>query len=69
MSYARPLETGTYIWTDGNNLNFNLVKVPEEDINIFLAKLYDTRQQEFFDRIKQGRKLIEQFKLEVSKDD
>lgn len=69
MSYARLLETGTYIWTDGNNLNFNLVKVPEEDINIFLAKLYDTRQQEFFDRIKQGRKLIEQFKLEVSKDD
>lgn len=69
MSYARPLETGTYIWTDGNNLNFNLIKVPEEDINIFLAKLYDTRQQEFFDRIKQGRKLIEQFKLEVSKDD
>lgn len=69
MSYARPLETGTYIWSDGNTMNFNLIKVPETDINIFLAKLYDTRQDEFLDRLEQGRKLIEQFKIEVSNDD
>lgn len=68
MSYARMCDDGIYIWSDGENLNFNIVRVPENDINIFLAKLYDTRQEEFFNRVEQGRKLIEQFKVEVNKD-
>lgn len=69
MSYARPLETGIYIWSDGENINFNLTKVPEKYINIFLARLYDNKKDEFLDRIEQGRKLIEQFEIEVRDDD
>ena len=47
MSYARPLETGTYIYSDGKYMNFNLIQVPENDIDIFLYKIYTTRKKEF----------------------
>lgn len=73
MSYARPLETGTYIWSDGEYMHFGAFdKVSEDDINIFLAKINDTRKDELEERIKKGRKLIEQNKLnldEVDKND
>ena len=39
MSYARVLETGVYIWSDGENLHFDLDEIPEDKINIFLARL------------------------------
>ena len=64
MSYARILETGSYIWPDGENVNFNTIAVPNNDINIFLAKLYDTRRKEFKERIKEGRKLIKQNRMD-----
>ena len=63
MSYARVLETGTYIWSDGENLHFDLDKIPEGKINIFLARLKDLRPDELNDRIIKGRKLIEQNKV------
>lgn len=69
MSYARPLETGTYIWSDGENLHFDLDEVPNDKINIFLAKLYDLRPDEFNSRVKEGRNLIEKYKIEVSDND
>lgn len=67
MSYARPIETGSYIYSDGNYLHINLIKVPEDDINIFLYKLYTTRRDEFNNRLEKGKSLIEQNKLD--KDD
>lgn len=67
MSYARPLETGTYIYSDGEYMHFNLQEVPETDIDIFLYKLYTTRRTEFRQRIKNGKALIAQNK--VNKDD
>lgn len=66
MSYARVLEAGTYIWSDSEYLHFDDIEIPEDKINIFLAKLYDTRKDEFDTRLQQGRELIEHHKLEVS---
>lgn len=63
MSYARPLETGTYIYSDGEYMNFNLIQVPEDDIDIFLYKIYTTRRKEFNQRLKHGKDLIEQNKI------
>lgn len=64
MSYARILETGTYIWPDGENVNFNITAIPNNDIDIFLAKLYDTRRKEFKERVRNGRKLIKQNRMD-----
>ena len=63
MSYARILETGAYIWTDGENMHFNDIEVPENTVNIFLARLNDFRPKELSDRIIEGRKLIEQNRM------
>ena len=63
MSYARSLETGTYIYSDGEYMNFNLTQVPEDDIDIFLYKIYAARRKEFNQRLKHGKKLIEQNKI------
>lgn len=63
MSYARVLETGVYIWSDGENLHFDLDEIPEDKINIFLARLNDLKPDELNDRIIKGRKLIEQNKV------
>ena len=60
MSYARVLDTGTYIWSDGENIHFDLDSIPEDKLNIFLAKL---SKEELNDRIKKGKSLIEQFKV------
>ena len=60
MSYARILETGAYIWPDGENIVFNTTPISNEEINIFLARLYDKRKTEFYKRVKEGRKLIKQ---------
>ena len=59
MSYARRLDSGAYIWSDGDYLFFDDVKLSEDKINIFLAKLSDNRPDELNDRIKRGRKLID----------
>jgi hypothetical protein len=47
MSYARPMETGTYIYSDGEYMHFKLDTVSEDDINIFLYSLYSKRRKEF----------------------
>lgn len=44
-------------------MNFNLTQVPEDDIDIFLYKIYTTRRKEFNQRLKHGKKLIEQNKI------
>lgn len=69
MSYARVLETGVYIWSDGENLHFDLDEIPEDKINIFLARLNDLKPDELNDRIIKGRKLIEQNKIVEVNDD
>ena len=63
MSYARILETGAYIWSDGECIHFNDISIPDDIINIFLARLNDLRPEEFKTRIEKGRKLIEQNKF------
>lgn len=63
MSYARIVETGAYIWSDGKYIHFNDISIPEDTINIFLARLNDLRPEEFKNRIEEGRKLIEQNKF------
>jgi len=60
MSYARPNGTGHYIWHDDskNNVVFNTTKVSDEEIDIFLYKLFLTRPDEFKERILHGKALI-----------
>ena len=60
MSYARILETGVYIYSDGENLHFDLDEIPEWKINIFLARINDYRPDELQERINKGRQLIEE---------
>ena len=64
MSYARVLETGTYIWPDGENVIFNTIPISNDDIDIFLARLYDLRKSEFKQRVKRGRELIKQNRMD-----
>ena len=63
MSYARVLETGVYIWSDGEYMHFDLNKIPEDTLNIFLARINDNRPDELRERIIKGRKLIELNKM------
>lgn len=65
MSYGRILETGHYIWPDENGIHFDDEYIPNETINVFLAKLYDYRRKEFKDRIKQGRRSIKLNKMNL----
>ena len=65
MSYGRILETGHYIWPDKNGIHFDDEYIPNETINVFLAKLYDYRRKEFKDRIKQGRRSIKLNKMNL----
>lgn len=69
MAYARILETGAYIWSDGENLHLNDVKVPEDTINIFLARLHDNCPEELERRLQMGRYLIEVHKIEMGEYD
>lgn len=64
MSYARILETGSYIWSDGEYMHFDDIEVPEDTLNIFLARINDLRPEELEERIIKGRKLIELNKME-----
>lgn len=66
MSYARVLETGTYIYSDGEYMYFDLDKIPEDKINIFLARLNDLMPDEMSERIIRGRELINKNKIEVN---
>ena len=59
MSYTRCSESGMYIWSDGDYIFFDDVKLSEDKINVFLAKLFDTRPDELNDRIRKGRELID----------
>lgn len=44
-------------------MNFNLIQVPENDIDIFLYKIYTTRRKEFNQRLKHDKDLIKQNKM------
>lgn len=60
MSYGRILETGHYIWPDSEGIHFDDVYVPNDTINIFLARLNDNRLDEMQERIQNGRDLLKQ---------
>lgn len=65
MSYGRILETGHYIWPDENGVHFDNDYIPNETLNIFLAKIYDYRHNEFKNRVKQGRRSIKLNKMNL----
>jgi hypothetical protein len=53
MSYGR---NPYYIWSDGQNMCFNNIYVPEEILNAFLYKILLTeRREELKERLKQGK--------------
>lgn len=58
MSYGRILETGHYIWPDEDGIHFDDVYVPNETIDVFLARLYDLRNKELKERVRNGRNII-----------
>ena len=69
MAYARPLETGTYIYSDGEYMHFLLEKISESDLNILLACLHDHHKAELEMRIEEGRRLIAQNRIEMEETD
>ena len=58
MSYGRIIEIGHYIWPDSDGIYFDGTYIPDETINVFLARIYDLRKKEFKQRIQKGRKII-----------
>ena len=58
MSYARYGSTGHYIWCDGDSVHFDITQVSDKEIDIFLYKIFLTRQVEFKERILHGRELV-----------
>lgn len=58
MSYGRILETGHYIWPDEDGIHFDDVYVPNDTIDVFLARLYDLRKKELKERVRNGRMII-----------
>ena len=65
MAYARPLETGTYIYSDGQTLHINDIDIPEKDINIFLYDLYVNRKEELEERVSNGFISIQEHKKKL----
>lgn len=60
MSYTRSGESGYYIYPTDETVEFvvSQASVSNEEIDIFLYKLFSKRKSEFFKRIKNGKKLI-----------
>lgn len=69
MAYGRIIETGHYIWPDENGIHFDDIFVPNETINIFLARINDFMPGELKDRIIKGRKAIELNKMNIGDED
>ena len=65
MSYGRITETGHYIWPDDEGVHFDDNYVPDETLNIFLARLVENRPKEFKDRVKQGKLAIKKNKMNI----
>jgi len=61
MSYTRVGESGRYIWCGGNYANFGIEVVVDEDIDVFLYKLFKTRPDEFWQRYHHGSRIIENY--------
>lgn len=56
MSYCR---SPYYIYSDGQNMNFDFIGVPEDMINVFLYKILLTnRRDELFQRVMRGRRIL-----------
>lgn len=71
MSYARILETGYYIYPD---INGNVVfttgeEISNNEIDVFLYKLFNNRKEEFDKRIEHGKKLVEEHTKELERND
>jgi hypothetical protein len=57
MSYSR---LPYYIFSDGENINFDFIQVPEDMTNVFIYKLVTFRQNELKERVQKGfEKLME----------
>lgn len=65
MSYCRSLETGHYIWPAENGVCFDGICIPDETIDIFLAKLYYNHSNEFKERLANGKNIIENAKYNL----
>ena len=61
MSYTRVGESGRYIWCGGNYVDFSCEVVVDEDIDVFLYKLFKTRPDEFWQRYHHGSRIIENY--------
>lgn len=63
MSYTRSGESGYYIYPTDETVEFvvSQASVSNEEIDIFLYKLFNRRKSEFFKRIKHGKKLIKDY--------
>ena len=61
MSYTRPRESGHYIFASSDYVDFTCETVPNNDIDVFLYKLYSKRNNEFWARYHHGSRIINNF--------
>lgn len=71
MSYARILETGYYIYPDiDNNVVFTSgEQISNDEIDVFLYRLFTNRKEEFNKRLENGKRVIEEHAKELERND
>lgn len=60
MSYCR---RPSMIYPTKTGIMFNFHEIPNDDVDIFLYKIFSTRQKELAERLKHGKELLEQYDL------
>lgn len=61
MAYTRPGESGRYIWGGDDYVDFTTTTVPDDDIDVFICKLYGYTKNgdsEFWERYHHGNRII-----------
>jgi ribosomal protein S18 acetylase RimI-like enzyme len=61
MSYTRPGESGHYIFAGSDYVDFTCESVSNDAIDVFLYKLYNRRDNEFWERYHRGSRIINNF--------
>jgi len=63
MSYCR---NPYYIYSDGDELHLDDIKVNENMINVFLYELVEHRKDELNERVKEGKRILNEERIDFS---
>jgi hypothetical protein len=62
MSYCR---NPYYIYDDGDGINFDFTRVSENQIDVFLYKIFLSKREEFIQRLKHGKELVIEWQNDI----